>query len=201
VIGKSDSLIWLSKRSMAWNFVVGGVFSNQAPQFNCHRRDWIRAMMHSQARACLLAGALWCATCVSQAADVETQKGAATNGSVADVEVKAGPGSSLYAAGCSSCHYRGKGKPDFEPAWTIGSTLGFKGPFGADDPDEVIRTILFGVPEFWSSGMQMPAFGHAMTDADVAALVAYLRSANSKQPPWTDLPSKVSSIRSQAAKP
>ena len=45
----------------------------------------------------------------------------------------------------------------------------------------------------------MPGFGATMSDADIAALAAYLRASRSKLAPWPELQSKVAALR-QAGK-
>jgi mono/diheme cytochrome c family protein len=44
-------------------------------------------------------------------------------------------------------------------------------------------------------GVVMPAFGGALSDADVARIAAYLRRTRTSLPPWPDLATKVAAIR------
>jgi mono/diheme cytochrome c family protein len=44
-------------------------------------------------------------------------------------------------------------------------------------------------------GVVMPAFGGALSDADVARIAAYLRRTRTSLPPWQDLPAKITAIR------
>ena len=47
-------------------------------------------------------------------------------------------------------------------------------------------------------GVVMPAFAHTFSDAQVAALAAWLRRTRTDQPPWPDLEKKVAAIRQQS---
>ena len=46
-------------------------------------------------------------------------------------------------------------------------------------------------------GVVMPAFGGALSDADVARIIAYLRRTRTSLPPWPDLVTKIAAIRRQ----
>jgi mono/diheme cytochrome c family protein len=111
-------------------------------------------MMRRMTAAALVIGGFSAAAELTQAAELPASAQAQ---STPLVDVRSDRGSRLYAAACSSCHYRGKGKPDFSMPGPIGSSLGLKGKFGGDNPEEVIRTILFGVAEYWSPALEMPA--------------------------------------------
>ena len=54
-------------------------------------------------------------------------------------------------------------------------------------------------PPAGGRGRWMPAFGDALTDAQVTALVAYLRRAAAGAPPWPDLEAKVRDARKDGA--
>jgi mono/diheme cytochrome c family protein len=159
------------------------------------QRNRDQAMMRLTIAAVLVIGGFSAAAELCQATEVPASAPAQSTQIVAGQSER---GSRLYAAACSSCHYRGKGKPDFSTPGPIGSSLGLKGKFGGDDPEEVIRTILFGLSEFWSPEMKMPAFSRALTDTDIADVAAYMRATGSKQPPWPDLEKQVSNIRAQS---
>jgi hypothetical protein len=44
-------------------------------------------------------------------------------------------------------------------------------------------------------GVVMPAFGDALSDADIARIAAYLRRTRTNLPPWPDLWTKIAEIR------
>jgi mono/diheme cytochrome c family protein len=46
-------------------------------------------------------------------------------------------------------------------------------------------------------GVVMPAFGGALSDADVARIAAYLRRTRTSLPPWPDLATTIAAIRRQ----
>ena len=48
-------------------------------------------------------------------------------------------------------------------------------------------------------GVVMPAFGGALSDADIARIAAYLRRSRTDLPPWPDLTAKIAAIRRQNA--
>ncbi len=76
------------------------------------------------------------------------------------------------------------------PSLALGTALHAPTPLG------VVQVILNGIP--WREGRDapyMPAFGAALTDAQVAALARYLRATYSDQPPWSDVPGAVATAR------
>jgi nicotinate dehydrogenase subunit B len=93
-------------------------------------------------------------------------------------------GQRSFDAACSACHYRGAGKAPF----------GSRGPLADSSPDELTQYILFGkAPEYDEAGM--PAFGSALTDADVTRLVDWLRSTAKPDAPWADVAASVATMR------
>lgn len=94
------------------------------------------------------------------------------------------PGRRIYQAACASCHYRGADRAPF----------GTRGPPADQSPDELLEVILFGVaPDDDEGGM--PAFGAALTNADIAALSNWLRQVSKPDLPWPDMPSAVARMR------
>ena len=60
----------------------------------------------------------------------------------------------------------------------------------------VVDMILHGLP--WReghAGPYMPAFADALTDAQVAALAAYVRARYTDLPPWPDIEATVGTAR------
>jgi mono/diheme cytochrome c family protein len=100
-------------------------------------------------------------------------------------------GTTVYAHACASCHDLGRG---------ISSAGALKLPLAVavhdPDPRSLIRIVLGGIaPPGVSSGRWMPAFGDTLTDAQVVALLAYLRTAAAGAPPWPDLDRQVRAAR------
>jgi mono/diheme cytochrome c family protein len=66
------------------------------------------------------------------------------------------------------------------------------------DPSNLIQVVLHGISaEEGTPGIVMPAFGGALSDADVARIAAYLRRTRTSLPPWPNLATKVAAIRRQ----
>nr|WP_245585201.1 cytochrome c [Solimonas flava] len=103
-------------------------------------------------------------------------------------------GAPLYAAACASCHYNGAdGVNPLRPELALGSAVHL------DDPTNLIQVILFGIDALdGAPGVVMPAFGRALSDADVARLAAYLRATRTDRAPWPDLDKKVAQVRATA---
>ena len=67
-------------------------------------------------------------------------------------------------------------------------------------PDNLVRTVLDGIwqPAFPAIG-HMPAFRHALDDAQVVELAGWMRQHFAPgQPPWADLPATVARLRGPA---
>jgi mono/diheme cytochrome c family protein len=104
-------------------------------------------------------------------------------------------GATLYTAACASCHYNSGPMP-----LQARPELGLNSALTASDPSTLIQVILHGVsvPEGLPDTM-MPSFAHSFSDADIAALAAWLRSTRTDQPPWPELPSRVTALREASA--
>ncbi|WP_431854871.1 cytochrome c [Azospirillum sp.] len=101
-----------------------------------------------------------------------------------------GAGNAIYAAACASCH-RGDG-----PIAARGVPLALSSAVTGPDPRNLIHIVLDGIhPEVGEAGAIMPGFAAAMTDAQIAALATYLRSAFGGGPAWTDVEGTVRRIR------
>jgi mono/diheme cytochrome c family protein len=99
----------------------------------------------------------------------------------------------LYTVACASCHYNRDNAPlATRPDLALNSAVHLR------DPSNLIQVILRGISaEEGMPGVVMPAFGGALSDADVARIVAYLRRTRTSLPPWPDLPAKIAAIRRQ----
>jgi mono/diheme cytochrome c family protein len=97
----------------------------------------------------------------------------------------------MFTGACSGCH--GADAP-----MTRGGapSLALSSAVNAPTPQGVIQIILNGIP--WREGKAapyMPSFAASLTDAQVAALAAYLRATFSDRPAWSDLPAEVAKAR------
>ena len=105
----------------------------------------------------------------------------------------AGPAQRLFDGACGACHHDGDGP----------QLLGLNQPLALNHnlhsarPDNLLHTILDGVwqPAFPVIG-HMPAFRHALDDAQIAELAGWMRQRFApEQPPWPDLPAQVALLR------
>jgi mono/diheme cytochrome c family protein len=79
-------------------------------------------------------------------------------------------------------------------------SLALSSAVNARTPDGVIQAMLHGLP--WRDGRAaayMPAFGPALTDAQIAGLAAYLRATYTHEPAWPGLPDAVAKARKEQA--
>lgn len=92
-------------------------------------------------------------------------------------------GASIYAATCARCHDAGR-RISSDSALQLPLALAVHSP----DPSNLIRIIRGGiVPPDNQRGRWMPAFGGALTDPQMAALVTFLRRYAAAAPPWSDV--------------
>jgi hypothetical protein len=69
----------------------------------------------------------------------------------------------------------------------------------APNPQNIINVVMFGLPPGDGElSAVMPAFGGALSDADIVALLHHLRSTYSGQSDWPGLESQVANTRSGA---
>lgn len=100
----------------------------------------------------------------------------------------------LFAGACGGCHLAGA------PMQTAGRPqLSTSSDLKLDDPRNSIQVILGGLPQGRGQGPYMPAFGNALTDRQIADLLAYARSQFTNAPPWPDLAAKISAVRKEDA--
>jgi mono/diheme cytochrome c family protein len=100
-------------------------------------------------------------------------------------------GATIFAGACAGCH--GAGAPmmlNGRPSLALGSSV------TAPTARNATQTILFGLqPGPGERGPWMPPFAAALTDHQVAAVLAYLRGRFTDRPAWPDLDTSVSRIR------
>jgi len=104
-------------------------------------------------------------------------------------------GEQLYLAACASCHYNPPDGPTaLRPELSLNSSV--TGP----DPINLIRATLEGVTmEAGIPGINMPGFDSAFSDADLVALLTYLRGTSSTARPWPDLEKTIREYRGRTA--
>jgi nicotinate dehydrogenase subunit B len=119
---------------------------------------------------------------------------ALTERSAADTEHRLG--ATLFAGACANCH--GAGAPMMEqgrPSLAWGTAL-----YEAS-PDNVLHVILDGLAgSVGRAGPSMPPFANLLSDAQIAAVAAYLRARFTDQTPWTDLEQTVKKMRAESTR-
>jgi mono/diheme cytochrome c family protein len=99
-------------------------------------------------------------------------------------------GASIYAAACASCHTSARPLP------YGGVNLALSTAITGPDPRNLANIVLAGVrPVEGERSPIMPGFAASMTDAQVAALLDYLRARFSNRPPWADVEQTVRDAR------
>lgn len=99
----------------------------------------------------------------------------------------------LFDNACGACHHDGDGPQ----LLGLNQPLALNATLHSARPDNLLRSILDGIqrPAFVEIG-HMPAFRHALDDAQIAELAAWMRQRYApQQPPWADLPAAVARLR------
>jgi mono/diheme cytochrome c family protein len=113
------------------------------------------------------------------------QAKAAPTSAVADT-----PGGAIYVAACAACHESGRPLP------YGGINLGLSTTISGPDPRNLANIVLAGIgPVTGERSPIMPGFAASMSDAQIAALLKYLRSRFSGQPAWSDVEKIVAEAR------
>jgi mono/diheme cytochrome c family protein len=99
-------------------------------------------------------------------------------------------GASIYAAACASCHESGRPLP------YGGVNLALSTAISSPDPRNLANIVLSGVPPIEGERSPiMPGFAASMNDAQMAALMNYLRARFSKQPAWSGVEKTIADAR------
>jgi mono/diheme cytochrome c family protein len=100
------------------------------------------------------------------------------------------PGASIYSAACAPCHESDRPLP------FGGVNLGLSTALSAPDPRNAANIILSGIrPVAGERSPIMPGFAASMSDAQITALLDYLRQRFSNQPAWTGVEKTVQDAR------
>lgn len=100
-------------------------------------------------------------------------------------------GAAIFGGACASCHHQGGRLPLSRPAPLALSTA-----VNADDPRNLLLIVLGGIhPSPNERGAIMPAFGGALTDTQIVALIDYVREHFSGKPKWNDTAPALDAIR------
>jgi len=99
-------------------------------------------------------------------------------------------GGAIYASACAACHEAGRPPP------YGGINLGLSTAISDPDPRNLANIVLSGVrPVEGERSPIMPGFAGSMNDAQIAALLNYLRSRFSSQPAWTGVEKMIKDAR------
>jgi mono/diheme cytochrome c family protein len=102
-------------------------------------------------------------------------------------------GASIYAAACASCHESARPLP------YGGVNLALSTAISSPDPRNLANIVLSGVaPIEGERSPIMPGFAAGMNDAQMAALMNYLRARFSKQPAWSGVEKTIADARRTA---
>ena len=126
----------------------------------------------------------------AQAAARMERAGQPLAGSAATGGASMSDGAAVYASACASCHDRGR-RIASDGALQMPLAIAVYDP----DPRSLLRIIRAGIaPREGERGRWMPAFGEALTDTQLTALAAYLRSYAADAFPWPDLEHRVKEL-------
>ncbi|MGZ5140710.1 MAG: c-type cytochrome [Burkholderiales bacterium] len=113
-------------------------------------------------------------------------------------ELAAQNGATIYAGSCAVCHVALE-----RPAGSASGNalhLGLSTTLSLPTPANLIRIVLQGIaPADGERGPIMPGYAGAFTDAQVVALVSYLRATYTDRPEWTDADREVRKVRQSFA--
>jgi mono/diheme cytochrome c family protein len=99
-------------------------------------------------------------------------------------------GASIYAAACATCHENGRPPP------YGGINLGLSTAVTSPDPRNLANIVLSGVrPVEGERSPIMPGFAASMNDAQIVALLNFLRARFSNQAPWAGVEKIVEDAR------
>jgi len=99
-------------------------------------------------------------------------------------------GASIYAAACAPCHESGRPPP------YGGVNLALSTSLSASDPRNAANIILAGIrPVAGERSPIMPPFADSMTDAQISAVLTYLRSRSGNHTAWSNVEQTVRDAR------
>jgi mono/diheme cytochrome c family protein len=125
----------------------------------------------------------------------ETQRAVSAGADAASLQV----GGVIYGATCAVCHGRAERPADSPSGEAL--HLALSTSIALPSPGNLIRIILQGMaPPDGERGPTMPGFSGALTDEQVAGVVAYLRATYTDRPAWPKVEREVRKARQQLAK-
>jgi len=106
-------------------------------------------------------------------------------------EARLESGAAIFAGACAACHDEGAGAVSSIRTVPLAQTTSLHAP----DPRNVLHIVLEGIwPEPGEKGVVMPSFAGALTEEQLASLLAYLRVHFASSPPWADVPRRARDV-------
>jgi mono/diheme cytochrome c family protein len=121
------------------------------------------------------------------------KKGAAATQTVAPSpdESRVQSGAAIFVGACASCHDEAGSAVSSIRTVPLAQTTSIHAP----DPRNVLHIVLEGIwPEPGEKGVLMPGFKGALTEDQLASLLAYLRVHFARSQPWPDVSRQVREI-------
>jgi len=104
------------------------------------------------------------------------------------------PGAVIYQTACRDCH-----DGDRELPWG-GLPLVLSTALSGENPRNLINVIFHGLPpDEGETTPMMPGYAGALDDAQVEALVTWMRANLSDQPPWKGVPAVITAAKGMSA--
>ena len=105
-------------------------------------------------------------------------------------------GGAIYEAACDGCHQSRRPQP------FSGLDLRKSTAVHADNPQNIVNMVLFGLPApEGQPGPIMPGYAGTLSEADLVALLDYLRTALAEKPPWASARTIVANTMTGATRP
>jgi len=136
------------------------------------------------------------------AADAPQARATSARAAVAQAAALApqpGPAQRLFNGACAACHHDGDGPR----LLGVNIPLALNSNLHSDRPDNLLQVLVHGIREPASRDIGfMPAFGPALSDAQITELAHYLRQRYAPgRPAWNDVPAALARVRAGPAHP
>ena len=136
----------------------------------------------------------------SATSEPESRRSASADRSSRAATVRAGSagseqseGAAIYRSTCADCHDGSRPLPFGGIRLTLSTAV------AGDTPTNLLNVVLYGVhPADGMSGPIMPGFETILSDAQLQALVSYVRIHVAGRAPWTELAPRVRAARSRS---
>ncbi|WP_298213347.1 molybdopterin cofactor-binding domain-containing protein [Acidovorax sp.] len=133
------------------------------------------------------------------AADAAQARATAAVAQAAALAPPPGPAQRLFNGACAACHHDGDGPR----LLGVNIPLALNSNLHSDRPDNLLQVIVHGIREPAARDIGfMPAFGHALSDAQITELAGYMRQRYAPgRPVWNDVPEALARVRAGPAHP